>query len=284
MTTGTRILLLGLTTITVACSNTAVENQASVPADTLQGAIYENEYGRIELIQVNDSLMRTIFSDNEKVVFDTLMKISYDNGNFEPYSLPFLALRGCGLKQYENRLHAFDFLGMAQMPMYTGIPEISENSFYRVNIPVTISDEITREKAGILIDGIYLAEGSEYVNEFVHLTGTIKKEKYPHSYYSTPDSPQGMFNDTTIAHYRLVVHDYTIEPVEKTIYKGTAMTIDGQRAVIWEFADSEAYYLADERPFESWPEEVEGKEVQVKAVLVQEPGQQSVLKAWEILD
>ena len=66
-------------------------------------------------------------------------------------------------------------------------------------------------------------------------------------------------------------------------YTGTAQTIDSCRALIWEFADSEAFYL-DGDSIQPWPAEMEGKEITIDGILVQKPGEKSVIKRWKILN
>ena len=59
----------------------------------------------------------------------------------------------------------------------------------------------------------------EEVSKYLTAEGVIKKEKYPKAYYSTNESEQGIFSDTSIAHYRLIMEDYEIKEFPKHIYK-----------------------------------------------------------------
>jgi hypothetical protein len=283
--TGNWILFSGLTALTSSCSGSAGANLATAaPGDSMTLTTYENEYGKIELVKENDSLWRTIFYDNEKIVFDTVMQIRYEYNLLPRDEYPFLQLHTSGIKMYSNRLQVYDFAGPAYMITYTGIPHLYDRPFYQTGVAVTVSDVIKMQKGGSRIDGIYLDEPNNYVNEYAHLTGTIKKEKYPREYYATPDGPQGMFNDTTIDHYRLVLHDYETEIAPKDTFTGRAEMIDHRMAFVWDYADSEVYYLDTDNTADEWPKEQQGKKITIAGVLVQFEEGRSVLKAWKILN
>lgn len=283
MKTQIQILLLVSVAIIVACGFSANQKEPITDArvEISKGTLYANEYGQIELVQLDDTTMRTIFSDNEKIVFDTVMKINYNSTLLPRDSFPLLQLRTSGIKIFENRLEVHDFAGPAYMQMYASIEHIYDRPFYKINEEIKISDEIKNPKGGQRIDGIYLAEPSESANEYVHLKGTVLKEKYPRAYYSTPDGPQGMFSDTNEIHYRLVVKDYKIEEVKKEVMTGRTMNIDGQAAFVYDYADSEAYYLDGHK---QWTKEELDKKITIEAVLVQFIDGKSVLKAWTIIE
>lgn len=285
MKTQIQIILLVSVAIIVACGFTANQNSSEPHVEIPDGTIYANEYGQIELIEMNDTSMRTIFSNNNNVVFDTVMKINYNSLLLPKDSFPLLQLRTSGVKIFENRLEVHDFAGPAYLQMYTNIEHIYDRPFYKINEKITIADEIKNPKGGRRIDGIYLFENSEYTdeysNEFVHLTGIVTKEKYPREYYSAPDGPQGMFGDTTEIHYRLVVKDYTIEVIKKESMTGTTMNINEQAAFIWDYADSEAYYLDGH---DAWTEKELHKKITIEGVLVQFIDGKSVIKAWRIIE
>jgi len=278
-----QIILLVSVALIASCGFSA--NQKEINSETLvekqKGTLYTNEYGEIELIPVNDSLMQTIFRNNDGDEFDTILKIIYDYKLPAPDSLPMLKLHWGGVKFYSNRVQVFEFSSLAYINMFILIENIYTRPFYKVNEKVIISDEIKNPKGGQQIDGIYLADGSESANEFVILTGVVTKEKYPLEYYSTPDGPQGMFSDTTIAHYRLVVKNYTIAEVGKEIMIGRTMNIDGVAAFIWDNADSEAYYLYDHEP---WTKKELDKKITIEGVLTQSVEGRSVIKAWQIIE
>ncbi|MBI3133691.1 MAG: hypothetical protein HYZ14_03355 [Bacteroidetes bacterium] len=273
------IAFLGILATGTSCANESDYGNAGIKkAET---SIYANEYGEIRLTQINNTEMQAVFFDNEKEVFDTLMSIDSDFKLLPDQDLPFLKLQTGGIQMYDNRLEIHDFTGPAYMAMYTGMNHIYDKPFYKLNDTVTIKDNVTHPKGGEQIAGLYVIPNSGYQNEFVELTGIITKEKYPREYYSTPDSPQGMFSDTTQIYYRLVIKPISVNPVKKQVYEGRTMNINGQAAFIWDFADSEAYYLDNHAP---WTEEDLDKKITIEAVLVQFIDGKSVLKSWKIID
>jgi hypothetical protein len=68
---------------------------------------------------------------------------------------------------------------------------------------------------------------------------------------------------------------------EKTIYEGTAMMSNGKALFIWDFADSEAFYLDG---LTSWDSKYLNKKIRVEGVLVQFIDGRSVIKDWKILE
>jgi hypothetical protein len=194
----------------VACLS---EKQDSDNANNeLKSELFANEYGEICLVKENDTVMRTIFKNNEGDVFDTIMSI---NHNFKMIlkndSFPFLQFHTGGIELSHDCLFIHEFSGVVLF------------------------------NKGIKINGIWLIDaGTDIPEEYLSVCGTIKKEKYPIDYYSTEESPQGMFSDTSIVHYRLIMEDYTIEEIPKQIFNGTAVNIDNQAAFISDLACSEA--------------------------------------------
>lgn len=274
------IAIAGFLATVISCAN-ASENLEPNQLKKASETIYANEYGKIHLSEINDSLMRAVFYNNEGQVFDTIMKINYNFTLLPNDGYPFLHLKTGGIKVYENKLEVFDFAGPAYMAMYINIENIYDRPFYKLNDTVVIHDEIKHSKGGETIDGIYVIPASDKQNELVSLTGIITKEKYPRAYYSTADSPQGMFSDTTKTYYRLVVKPVSVDLLKKYNYTGATININGQAAFIWEFADSEAYYLDNHQP---WSDEELDKTITIEAFLVQFVNGKSVLKNWIILD
>lgn len=252
------------------------ENPAIPPTE-----IYGNEYGEIHLTPLNDTIMHTVFFNNEGKVFDTIMKVNYHFSLLPDDSLPFLHWKTGGIKVWENRLEIHDFAGPAYMAMAINIENIYDRPFYKLNDTIVLKDEVKHPKGGERMHGIYVIPGCGYQNEYVHLTGIVTKEKYPREYYSTADGPQGMFSDTTEIHYRLVVKPISTKVIEKYVYTGTTMNIDGRAAFIWDFADSEAYYLDNHAP---WTKEELNKSIKIEGVLVQYIDQKSMLKCWKIIE
>ncbi len=64
-------------------------------------------------------------------------------------------------------------------------------------------------------------------------------------------------------------------------YVGTAAMNDGKAMFIWDFANSEAYYLDG---VESWDSKYLDKKITVEGVLVQFIDGKSVIKDWKIID
>ncbi len=278
------IAILGILATTASCANGSInaiqpltDKDPEIPVET----IYANEYGEIRLSEIDDSTMRTVFYNNEKKVFDTLMKIDH-HFSLLPYDgFPFLHLRTGGIKIRENRLEIYDFAGPAYMAMYVDIENIYDRPFYKLNDTIVINDLITQLKGREMIQGIYFVENPGLQNEVVTMRGIVTKEKYPREYYSTADGPQGMFSDTTKIYYRLVIKYIDVKPLPRQRMTGRTMNINGIAAFIWDFADSEAYYLDQQQP---WTEKELNKEITIEGVLVQFEDGRSVLKNWMYVD
>lgn len=278
------IAILGILATTASCANGSAnavhplsDENPKIPAET----IYANEYGEIHLTEINDSTMRTVFYDNEHIAFDTLMKIDHQFSLLQNDEFPFLHLRTGGIKMHENRLEIHDFAGPAYMAMYAGIENIYDRPFYKLNDTIVINDLIKHQKGGELINGIYIISDSDLQNEFVSMQAIVTKEKYPREYYSTADGPQGMFSDTTKVYYRLVIKPIAVKPLPRQTFTGRTMNIDGRAAFIYDFADSEAFYLDNHQP---WSEKELDQKITIDAVLVQFEDGRSVLKNWQIIE
>ena len=152
--------------------------------------------------------------------------------------------------------------------------------FYKIDKKVTVKGEVRYRKGGTIINSIYLKKYTKKFDNYFAIEGVIKKEKYPIGYYSTDESPQGMFSDTSITHYRLIMEDYEVKELPKQIYKGTAINNNYEAAFIWEFADSEIYFFDNKEP---WSKRELNKEIKIKAVLIQDDVGKSILKNWEII-
>ncbi len=202
------ILIIGLFVFT-ACS------EAQIAKKEIQGELYANEYGEIILTRVNDSLMRTIFKNNKGDVFDTIMLIKYDSKLFVTGdSLPFLQLKMGGLSLYNECLYVRELSSMAYLQCFIEIEKMYIRPFYKIGEKVTIKGEARFHKGGTTINGIYLKGFKKSKERNIVVHGIINKEKYPIGYYSTKESPQGMFSDTSIVHYRLIIDDYTFEKLD----------------------------------------------------------------------
>jgi hypothetical protein len=278
------IAIWGILAANISCANESDSDLREVTDSVLRiisESVYANEYGKILLSEINDSTMRTVFYNNEKMVFDTLMKINYDFRLLQNDGFPFLHLRTGGIKMHENRLEIHDFGGPTYMAVYADIENIYERPFYKVNDTVVIHDLITHPKGGEMIQGIYILPNTGIQNEFATMKGIITKEKYKREYYSTADGPQGMFSDTAQVYYRLVIKPIDAKILPRQILTGRTMNINGSAAFIWDFADSEAYYLDGHQP---WNEKELDKKITIEGVLVQFEDGKSVLKNWQIVE
>ncbi|MEA1874919.1 MAG: hypothetical protein U9N51_10915 [Bacteroidota bacterium] len=246
---------------------------------TIKG-LYANEYGEVRLIRQNDTIMRTIFKNNDGDVFDTLMRINY---NFKlkqrQTTLRFLQLNWGGLELQEECLYIREYSNFQYLAQFIQIKDMYTRAFYKINEKVTITGEVRFGKGGGTINGIYLINYRKKADKYLSIEGLIKKEKYPIAYYSTEESPQGMFSDTNIVHYRLFMEDYEIKELPKQIFKGTTINNNEQAAFIWEFADSEIYFFDNKKP---WEESELNKKIKIEAVLIQDAVGKSILKNWKI--
>ena len=158
---------------------------------------------------------------------------------------------------------------------------MKERPFYKIGKKVTVTGEVRFQRGGTpTINGIYLKKYTKKLDNYFAIEGVIKKEKYPIEYYSTEESPQGMFSDTSITHYRLIMENYEVKELPQQIYKGTTINVSGKAAFVWEFADSEIYFFDNKEP---WSKKELDKKIEIKAVLIQDITEKSVLKNWKII-
>ncbi|NJO88875.1 MAG: hypothetical protein HC831_07895 [Chloroflexia bacterium] len=244
--------------------------------------IYANEYGEISLKKLDSLKTSVSFKNNKLEVFDTLMFADYDFDMVKNSdSIPFLSFNiKAGIEPHPECLYVHEFSAGIYLSRFIWIEEMFVRPFYKIMEPVELKGEIKFSKRGATIDGIYL-ENYQSEQGYFKVTGTIVKEKYPKAYYSTSESPQGMFSDTNIIHYRLIMRDYVVSKPERQRFKGRLTNNFGKAAFVWEFADSEVYYLEGK---DIWSEEMVGKEVVIEAVLVQTRKSAGILKKWRIIE
>jgi hypothetical protein len=68
---------------------------------------------------------------------------------------------------------------------------------------------------------------------------------------------------------------------KKSTFVGTAVMSEGKAMFIWDFADSEAYYLDG---LQAWDSRYLNKKIRVEGVLVQFIDGKSVIKDWKIIE
>lgn len=86
------------------------------------------------------------------------------------------------------------------------------DSLYQLDTIITLSGKIKSDKSGAHINGVYL-EKAPNMEGLLEIKGTLKRVLYPLSYYSTDESPQGMFSDTSVKHYRLFLEPRSIKSI-----------------------------------------------------------------------
>ena len=195
----------------LSCKSSTNNHEASTvkKQDTLvsKKSVYVNEYGQIEVNFEKDSLVHVVFSNNIEETWDTTFykvhnSTIFDEATSEGFEV--FRIKYSIILISPEKIKATDISSVAFLPMKTKIKNLYERPFYRTDQSVTLYSSIYRSKGDYLIEGIYLPSNAQYKKEDTVFTGHIKKELYPRSYYSTPESPQGMFGDTTQKHYRLV--------------------------------------------------------------------------------
>lgn len=169
---------------------------------------YCNEFGEVLLVP-QDSSYKVTFYKNDSVVFDTLFYLNRNQDIFDTAytrGKNILQLRYSFIIFDEHTLTVQDISNIAYMPAKTGIKNLYFRDFYRCDTTTIINGKLTFGKGGPRIEGIYLDQ-KIVTNDtnIVQIKGKIIKEKYPRAFYSTHESPQGMFPDTTGDHYRLVL-------------------------------------------------------------------------------
>ena len=271
----------------ISCSQKAAD--ANGTKDTPE-EVYANEYGEIRIHKLTDSTAVTVFINNNNETFDTVMTTT---NNFRLLaradSTPFLQLKSTAIEWKNEYLRVHEFSDMFFLNQYISLDHLYDRLFYRNGKKITLAGDLFCGKGGCTLDGIYLEgyqkglqQGREvsFENRYTSVTGEIYKEKYPRSFYSTDDSPQGMFSDTNVVHYRLVMKDYEMKEFKKETYSGTTVNLEDRAAFIYDFSDSEAFFLDKNEPW--LPGELNRK-IKIEAVLVQYIDGKSMLKNWRIV-
>ena len=246
--------------------------------------LYINEQGQLNLVKVSDSLWHCEFKTLDGYQYDTTLRVS-SNLNMQAYrqndELFFLEYNWGGLSVSKNKVTILEFTSFGRLAYQSGMSQIYTLPFIRSGEKITLEGDLRSSKGNATIDGIFLDPNPKVEPKFYRINGVVVREPFPRSFYSTSDSPQGMFKDTTKTYYRLVFKKYTIEEPELTTYKGLAINnSNGLPCIVWEMADSEAFILDRKKP---WTKEEQGKPIVVKGYLTQEL-LGSTLKNWEIVD
>ena len=275
-----KYICLFLLSYLVACQNNNVSMNTDAKGYSFEG-LYLNEYGEILIKKKNEELVEVLFKNNAGDEYKTEMGISYDFSLMEPVdSLPFLTWRKGGLFLEKGSVSIMEFSARAFLTDHIRIKEMYTRKFYKEGYELKLKAKLIQNKSLVTVDGFHLKDYRGRDN-FVKVQGKVKKEKYPIAYYSTDESPQGVFgSDTSIVHYRLVLEDYTIlenYPKEKLV--GYTINIDNRAGFIYEFADSAVYLFDKRRP---WKEEELNRKIELEAVLLHENGE-TILKDWKIL-
>ena len=69
-----------LTFSLLSCQTSTADDSVDETDAKVIGQIYVNEYGQVELNQLNDTLWQTVFTNNEGHVFDTSLAIDNSGG------------------------------------------------------------------------------------------------------------------------------------------------------------------------------------------------------------
>lgn len=271
----------------MACSgsNEVTEN-GPPPDEDPKGSIYVHEQGQVELIQINDTLWRTIFINNNGHEFDTTMvDITDDTAGFFRPAMPdeklFLRYSWGGLSISETKIKVLEFASYGRLGTEAMMPKIYERPFFKNGSKINLGGDVVTTKGGTTCGGYHINDLDHPKSGFWLVEGTIRKEAYPIDYYSTDDSPQGMFGDTSKKHYRMVLEDCEFTMPSASQYIGYPVNLStGEAALAWQFADSEAYILEGHEP---WTDEELGTEIQVMGYLLQDHTG-SFLKNWVIED
>lgn len=260
-----------------------IDQQELVSNDTAPNSLeYVNSYGKIALKRITDSSYQTTFTNNDGFQLDTVLK-AFDEGEYAKIlyidpndTLQKILQFGTGaLAIYKHRIEVHDFTSVAWIAMKTQIPQIYEHPFFLTSQEITIKGDIHRQKRGQMLGEINLQNADmpgENSETYFEVTGTIVKEEYPIEFYSTNESPQGMFDsDTSQKHYRLTMVDPEITLPQSMVYKGTKVNdSNGNAAMAWELADSEIYLIWGKE--EAWKENEVGEEIEVTACYVNQNG------------
>lgn len=245
--------------------------------------LYINEQGQAKITKVNDSLWHTSFETLDGYIYDTTLAIgdSYSVRVKPLDELFFLEYNWGGLSVSESRVSVFEFSSFGRLAYESGMSQIYTLPFIRAEKQIKLEGDLRFTKGHPTLEGVFFDKPIEVEEKYYRVTGTVVREPFPRSFYSTAESPQGMFSDTTKTFYRLVFKNFTIEVPEPYTYKGTAINDSrGLPCIAWEFADSEAYILDGKK---AWKKEELGKSITVKGYLTQGI-LGSTLKNWEIVD
>ena len=247
------------------------------PDEDVEFRTYINEHGEINLRQLNDTLWQTVFINNKGESFDTTMAIVKSDsldpalGLGVPQEDFFLKFGWGGLSVGKNKLVVLEFSSIARIQMHTGIQQIYNRAFFRSDQKVTVEGEFCHGGGYNLekIEDVYMdMHDTHYIPlAYYQATGKISKESYEDSFGKT--------------HYKLIMSNPDLKEPEPSVYKGHTVAIaNGEIALAWEYADSEAFIL------EGWKIQNRhdiGKKITVKGYLVQN-SKGSFLKNWEIID
>jgi hypothetical protein len=258
----------------------------SIFAQTVETSmLYINEQGQVKLTKVNDSLWKVAFETLDEYSYDTTLIVSnkQDAIRVKPSDeIFFLEYNWGGLSVSESKVEILEFSSFGRLAYESGMSQIYTLPFVRTDKEISYYGDLEYSKGHAIMDGIFFDPNlnKDKDGKFYKVKGTVVREPFPRSFYSTPDSPQGMFSDTSKTYYRLLFKDYEIEEPEYQTYTGTAINNSkGQACIAWEFADSEAFILEGR---DKWKSEEIGKQVKVKGYLWQ-GNKGSILKNWEVI-
>ena len=248
--------------------------------------IYISQHGQVELNQLNDSTWQTTFTNNQDFLFDTIMIKAAETNKSSIFNNPdeqfFLKYHWGGLSVLKDRIYVVELSSYGLLGTQTDMWGMYQDPFFKLNQTTTLKGNIKGSKGLMAMEGVYFLDNKITSSQYYELEGEITKEKWPTAYYSTEESPQGIFgNDTTIEHYRLVMKSPKDVTPEMREFNGSTINIStGEASIIWEFADSEAYILEGHEP---WKKSEEHQIIKVKGILVQN-SYGSILKNWEIIE
>lgn len=169
-------------------------------------SIYVNEYGKLEVTFENDALAHVVFSNNTEETWDTTFHKVYNSTifddtsteGFEIFKIKYSIVLISPEKIRVNEISSFAFLQSK-----TKIKNLYKRPFYKTRQKITLRNTVQKSKKDHLIEGLYIKSNQSYPRDTQTITGIVKKAPYPLSYYTTNDSPQGMFGDTSKQHFKL---------------------------------------------------------------------------------
>lgn len=163
---------------------------------------YENEFGKIKIVNKEGSKLAFVVTDNDKSSRGFIMRAGIETASTEN--------SGCVVEVKDNQLIV---KGECDQ---TPIEQFLTRPFFVLDSNITIEGDILVSKAGATIEGIYLKDYQGKTSmTAVKVQGIIQKEPYPRAYYSTHESPQGMFPDDGKVRYRLILENYIISPIKQ---------------------------------------------------------------------